>query len=88
MIIDVVFAVNRESKTAPANIQMMQRIRAKNDLGALSPYLKMIKITRLRGMARHTEKSEDHSAAKDIRERRALLIERFSGRQTLTLLLS
>ena len=37
---DVVFAVNRESRTAPANIHIMQRIRAIIDFGALSPYLK------------------------------------------------
>ena len=40
VIIDVVLAVNSDSKIAPANIQRMQRMRAKTDLGALSPYLK------------------------------------------------
>jgi hypothetical protein len=40
VIIDVVLAVNSESRIAPANIHKMQRMRAMVDLGALSPYLK------------------------------------------------
>jgi hypothetical protein len=40
VIIDVVLAVNSESRIAPGNIHRMQRMRAMVDLGALSPYLK------------------------------------------------
>jgi membrane protease subunit (stomatin/prohibitin family) len=40
VIIDVVLAVNSESRIAPANIHRMQRMRAMVDLGDLSPYLK------------------------------------------------
>ena len=39
-MIDVVLAVNSDIKIAPANIQITPRIRARIDLGALSPYLK------------------------------------------------
>ena len=44
VMMDVVFPVNSERRIAPANIQKMQRIRAKIDLGVLSPYLKHGKI--------------------------------------------
>ena len=44
VIMDVMLAVNNDSRIAPANIHTMLRIRANIDLGALSPYLKQAEV--------------------------------------------